>query len=719
MRAPPWVSTGWGAQGFRWRPCTSRSNLPSVQTPRQVIPLLLGLRTPLGLRAAAAFLWVASACSPSTDAPRVASVTTDVSTLTLYIGTGGGQSRQLTATPRDGDGTPIEGRAVTWASLSPSIASVSPSGLVTALALGAANITATSGGATATVSVTVARVPVASVSIGPDSIDLQRSPIAAGTYPLGVQMQDSAGGAIFGRPTSWTSSATGVATVASDGVVSAVGSGVSIVRATVEGLSDSVVVTVTATNDLPPGFDLAIDNVRWTQAAQNEMGSIPMLLGGRDAVVMVTLRSPSTLGLMDEVELRIFDGSGSTVWADTIAVGVEAGAASMLAPNAEFLVPNAQLALDRTWQVRRDPRGLLVDSDADTDRFPAGPQPINAVNPPPLRIRFVPISLSAHGGATGDVSLGNVEEYLRLVRQIAPVGPIEVSVGPAFSSSTSFGTPPSNGGDDSFWIPVLSQLDQARVASPTHADWYWIGVVRPPAGFNFTAFGGYGYIPGSGANAGPASRTSLVVQVGWFSRESQTRELVIHELGHNLGRFHAPCGNPAGPDPSFPVPGGLIGDGANDTWTFQQGQSLRALPVSPSTGDVMGYCSPTWYGTYNYGNIVAFRGSATVALMDTQTRRNALYVSGETDGTTVRLARPTAMTGIASVPDATGGWTVIGLDADGGELFRFPFALARWDHEVERRPIAVAVPVTASVQERLHEIRVVGPIGLGAALTLP
>lgn len=662
-------------------------------------------------------LATANACSAPTEGPRVATITTDISALTLYLGTGGGQSRQLVATPRDANGAAIEGRSVSWTSLTPGVASVTASGLVTALAIGSATIRVSSGSAEATVAVTVAPVPVADVSISIDSLFLQRSPLAAGSFPLGAQVRDSAGGPLFGRTILWQSSAPAVATVDATGLIRAVTDGVAIVRATVEGKSDSVVVTVSATDELPAGFDLAIADAKWTQGVQNEAGSIPMLAGGRAAVVNVLLSSPSELAVPDELELRLLDGD-VVVWADTQQVTVSAGTPSLLAPSAQFLVPSTELQQGRLWQVRRDPRGQLADASAATDVFPAGsPQTLNLVLPPPLRILFVPISLSAHGGATGNVNTGNVEDYIRVVRRIAPVGAIQTAVATPFPTSTSFGTAPAGGGSD-FWIPVLSQLDQARIASPTHADWHWVGVVVPPPGFNNTAFGGFGYIPNDGTSFGPSTRTSLVVQVGWFNYEPQTRELVIHELGHNFGRFHAPCGNPAGPDPSFPVSGGRIGDGAHDTWSFENGLTTSALPVPPSTGDVMGYCTPTWYGAYNYGGIVDFRGSAVVALMAGTPRGSVLYVSGEVDGSRATLHSARAMTAVPSAPDPTGDWIAEATDANGTVILRFPFSLARWDHEPGRRPIAVALPMSAALRATLVSLTVRGPDGAEATLRL-
>jgi len=69
-----------------------------------------------------------------------------------------GLTLQLTATPTDGAGNPLQGRLVTWASSSPSVATVSPSGLATGVAQGSATITATSEGKSGSAPVAV-RMP--------------------------------------------------------------------------------------------------------------------------------------------------------------------------------------------------------------------------------------------------------------------------------------------------------------------------------------------------------------------------------------------------------------------------------------------------------------------------------------------------------------------------------------------------------------------------------
>jgi uncharacterized protein YjdB len=93
-----------------------------------------------------------SAWTPPPPAP-VASVT--VSPASANVGVGAVQ--QFTATLRDANGNTVSGRTVTWASSALAVATVSGGGLVTALAVGTATITAASegqsGNATLTVSV--------------------------------------------------------------------------------------------------------------------------------------------------------------------------------------------------------------------------------------------------------------------------------------------------------------------------------------------------------------------------------------------------------------------------------------------------------------------------------------------------------------------------------------------------------------------------------------
>jgi len=93
---------------------------------------------------------VASKTTAASTAP-VASVT--VSPATVSLGVGGMQ--QLTVTLRDASGNVLTGRLITWTSSNVLVGTVTGAGLVTALAVGPATITATSEGKSASAAVTV------------------------------------------------------------------------------------------------------------------------------------------------------------------------------------------------------------------------------------------------------------------------------------------------------------------------------------------------------------------------------------------------------------------------------------------------------------------------------------------------------------------------------------------------------------------------------------
>ncbi|WP_242336198.1 MULTISPECIES: Ig-like domain-containing protein [unclassified Anaeromyxobacter] len=94
----------------------------------------------------------------------VGSVTVTPGELTLVVGA----SQQLTTSVRDEAGNPLTGRAITWSSTEPAVATVSDAGNVTAVGAGSATITASSEGksGSATVTVSVALPRSASLATG-------------------------------------------------------------------------------------------------------------------------------------------------------------------------------------------------------------------------------------------------------------------------------------------------------------------------------------------------------------------------------------------------------------------------------------------------------------------------------------------------------------------------------------------------------------------------
>lgn len=151
-----------------------------------------------------------------------------------------GATLSLVASPRDQNGSAIAA-AISWSSGSTSIATVNSSGVVTGVAPGTAIITAASGSVSANTTITVSAVPLlTSITISGGT-----ALIAGATLQLTAAPKDQNGAAIAAAIV-WASSATGVATVSSSGLVVGVAAGTAVVSATSGGVSGSVVITVAA-----------------------------------------------------------------------------------------------------------------------------------------------------------------------------------------------------------------------------------------------------------------------------------------------------------------------------------------------------------------------------------------------------------------------------------------------------------------------------------------
>lgn len=172
-----------------------------------------------------------------TDVP-VASVHVSPGNKALFVG----ETFQVTAEPRDARGNVLPGRTVSWSSNNEQVASVSASGLVTALSPGGAIVTASAEGHSAPVSVTVSAIPVASVQVDPASQSL----VEGQTAQLAAHPLDANGNPLVGRVILWSTSDASVATVTSTGVITAQGRGTATITATCEGKTGSAVVTVNA-----------------------------------------------------------------------------------------------------------------------------------------------------------------------------------------------------------------------------------------------------------------------------------------------------------------------------------------------------------------------------------------------------------------------------------------------------------------------------------------
>lgn len=166
----------------------------------------------------------------------VATVNVTPTTSTIFIGS----TAVLNAQPLSETGAALTGRTVSWISGAPGVATVSASGLVTAVASGTAVIVAVVDGVSGTATITVRAHPVGAVAITPAA----PSVAVGATTQLGTTLRDDTGTIITGRTVTWASADESVAFVSSSGLVVGLKAGTTTISATSEGVIGTTIITV-------------------------------------------------------------------------------------------------------------------------------------------------------------------------------------------------------------------------------------------------------------------------------------------------------------------------------------------------------------------------------------------------------------------------------------------------------------------------------------------
>ena len=203
---------------------------------------------------------------------------------------------------------------------------------------------------------------------------------------------------------------------------------------------------------------------------------------------------------------------------------------------------------------------------------------------PALKISLVPVSYGADGSnRLPDTSPGQLQAYEELFYAMYPVPAIDISV----HAPVGWNQAVANNGNG--WDGLLNAIADLR-ANEGATDVYYYGIFSPAASAGDYCAGGC--VAGLGFVGGPADNYTRA-SIGLGFSGSLATETAVHELGHNHGRNHSPCGGAAGADQNYPYPNASIG-----SWGYNL---LTGQLYSPNEfSDVMGYCSPIWVSDYTY-----------------------------------------------------------------------------------------------------------------------
>ncbi len=408
--------------------------------------------------------------------------------------------------------------------------------------------------------------------------------------------------------------------------------------------SASVAYTVRSATSL----NLRIDGFYVTQSVQTYGRSVP-LVAGRNGLLRVFAVANQANSAAPEVRARFYRAGaliqtvtipapGSSVPTDTVGSQAALSRTWNATLPASLLEPGLEVVLDV------DPTNVIAESSDADNSYPANGTPVtlNLRTVATLDLRLVPVHRTADN-STGNVTVANAAQFVDQTVRMHPLAAVNVDVRAAYTYTDTAQI--QSGDGNGVWLRILSEINTLRAAEGGTKNYY--GVIAVPYGGGIA---GYGYVPG---------KTS----VGWDKLPSASG-VIAHELGHNFGRSHAPCGGVSSSDPNYPYSGGVTGQWGYDLVTG----ALKA----PTLTDLMGYCNSTWISDYTYLGVMNQRGPASVVQLG-GVREPSLIVWGRIrDGAIVLEPAFEAVTE-ALLPATAGPNLLRGFDANGGEAFRLAF----------------------------------------------
>lgn len=301
---------------------------------------------------------------------------------------------------------------------------------------------------------------------------------------------------------------------------------------------------------------------------------------GRDALIRVFVSlstgfTPTTLAATLTLE-----GDETQVYRSEPLLVSQASTSGVLGSTLNIFVPGSAIVGNLEFSVELSACAAPSAGSVGAVRIPeTGTTPLGARRSGEMKVHFVPI---VHDGLVPDTSAETLQVYAREVMRQYPATALRWDLGePLVNDQTGI------------FIDLgltLDQLTALREAEEPPDNVYYYGIVDPATQLSEYCDGGcttgIAWMLTSVNDWAVAHRTGVGIGFGTYGANT-----FAHELGHNLGRDHAPCGTTG--DPAYPHRGASIGVLGYD--------SVGGVLKDPQAfKDLMGYCEPNWISDYTY-----------------------------------------------------------------------------------------------------------------------
>ena len=320
---------------------------------------------------------------------------------------------------------------------------------------------------------------------------------------------------------------------------------------------------------------------------------------GRPAIFRAFLTLGTTTPGNVQARLRLTSSAGTEVFDDAKLL-TQDSTDSSFDTTLNFSVPGDSIRGDSQVAIELDTGSSCPGGGKLT--VPAEPMHMRAQYTGSLKMTIVPVQYDADGsGRMPDISDAQIKRYHDALMAVYPTREVQITVRAAVSSTIKLTQPTTNGG----WSSFLESVRALRESDDVAPDVYYYALVSPANSFQTYCQGactaGLSYlVPDS---LGGVAR-QVGAGVGWAG--SVAAETLVHEVGHQHGRPHTPCGKGDGPDRNWPTSyvNGSIGVWGLDMYTMGFKDPSRVK-------DFMGYCNPQWISDYTF-TMVADRRSSVI-----------------------------------------------------------------------------------------------------------